>query len=180
MPKSGRKAKKQETVKISGLHIYHDNRDRLVYYNIFNHMGYIIEGYEKTYRSLSMRYIVSILACLLSYLFEFGVWISLAIGIAALVFMELRFRKFLKGLPKIENFKPSGKTSILEGAASQEQPKIILKALLWLAFGICIIINAHMKGYTDSLLMMNYLISVFAFGVTIVQIIAFFNKRKTL
>lgn len=178
MASIGRKTKKEDNAKISGLHIYIDKNGRTIYYNIFDHTGYIIDGYEKTYRTLSMRYLVGGLAAVLSYSFDFGWLVACILGVAAWLLMEMRFRKFLKGMPKIEKFKRDKRVTFLEISAKEDPKKLLLKVGLWFVFGVCLVINAHEKGYEGYMLYLNYVIAAVSVVFAIAYAFGFFKSKS--
>lgn len=168
----------QTDVQIGGMHIYVDEKGRYVYYNVFDKNGYVMDGYEKQYRTYSSRFILGIVAGLFATLFDLPVILCIAIGIAGYLIMEFRFRKFLRSVPRITNFKPQKRTGAIARESSQDAWKILLKAGLFLLLGVLLVVNAYMEKYTDGMLYMNWLIAAIVIFMAGLEVRAYFTKQK--
>lgn len=163
----GRKTRKaqEENLKgsISGLHIYKDERNRPVYYDVFSKTGYILSNNEARYKQYSMRFMMGIIGFILMMLFNMPILVDFAVGIAVYIFMEVKFRKFLKTLVRIENFKCDEKMKSQQSIKTLDTNKVVIKMILLIALSVLIIINAQNEGYTGWLLYLNYVISILSF-----------------
>ena len=105
----GRKTrKKQETDlegNVSGWHVYKDERGRAVYYDVFSKTGYILANNEDRYKQFSMRFVMGAIGFILMLMFDMPIWLCILAGVAVYGFLEFRFRRFLKNLTRVENFK---------------------------------------------------------------------------
>ena len=72
---------------LAGMHIYKDDHNRYVYYNVFDHVGYILNDIPK-YKTYSSRFIVGLIGGILAYSFDLGALLSIIIGVAAYALME--------------------------------------------------------------------------------------------
>ena len=54
---------------LAGMHIYKDDHNRYVYYNVFDHVGYILNDIPK-YKTYSSRFIVGLIGGILAYSFD--------------------------------------------------------------------------------------------------------------
>lgn len=166
MAKQGKKfvaTKNTEGKKLSGIHIYMDERGRTVYYDVLTKIGYLIEEYEQAYRPFAMRYFLGMFAGILAYMFEAPLWLCAIAGIVVYIFMEIKFRLFLKKVPALLDFKPTKRIGFVQSAANDTSAKVILKLVLYLALAVLFVINAYLEHYTDFMLIASWLLG--AFGV---------------
>ena len=99
--------RKKLAEELSGMHIYKDNHNRYVYYDIFTKNGYVISNVP-SYRNYANRFILAAVVGILVYTFDFGKWtLPFALGAALLVWavMEYKFRAFLRHQTLIMNFR---------------------------------------------------------------------------
>lgn len=153
----------QNTIGVSGLHIYLDERGRAIYYDVFSKCGYVLTNNENRYRQYSMRFILGLIGFILTLMFNLPYWLCILVGILVYAFMEYKFRTFLKSLVKIENFKCNEKAKQTSTLKLMETNKIVIKFICLLLFSVLIIVNAKNEGYTGWLLYLNYAISVLGF-----------------
>ena len=90
-----KKKKGMNGEELAGMHIYKDDHNRYVYYNVFDHVGYILNDIPK-YKTYSSRFIVGLIGGILAYSFDLGALLSIIIGVVAYALMEVKFRLFLK------------------------------------------------------------------------------------
>lgn len=179
---SADKKKKQKAAaeELSGIHIYKDDHNRFVYYDVFSHSGYILNNIA-SYRGYSSRFIIGIIAAILAYTFELGYIASAMIGVGIYIFLEIRFRIFLKKQVIVPNFKRKERPARLLTASKEETNKIYLKIVLYLAFAILIIIlpfTAEGALYDTIMKVACILIGIGAIGVAIFQVFALLTKKK--
>ena len=179
MATKGRKTLEMQPEKaVGGIHVYQDDKNRFVYYNVFNKTAYILTDHEKEFRTYSQRFVLGLVAVILTYLFDIPFLFCIVIGVIAYGLMEIKFRKFLSRLPQIPGFVPKKRTSAVEKEAAQDFKKIVLKAILTFLLGILLIINADMQKYTGMILYLNWILSISAFALCVIEIRALFTKRK--
>lgn len=163
----GRKTRKKNETNlkssVSGMHIYKDERQRPVYYDIFSKTGYILANNEARYKQFSMRFMMGIIGFVLMMLFNMPLWVDIVVGLGVYGFMEYKFRKFLKTLVHVENFKCDEKMKSQQSIKTLDTNKVVIKMVLLIALSVLIIINAQNEGYKGWLLYLNYLISVLTF-----------------
>ena len=63
--------RKKLAEELSGMHIYKDNHNRYVYYDIFTKNGYVISNVP-SYRNYANRFILAAVVGILVYTFDFG------------------------------------------------------------------------------------------------------------
>lgn len=168
---------KMNREELAGVNIYKDDHNRYVYYNVFNHVGYVLSDIQK-YKTYSSRFIIGLLAGILAYSFDLGVILSLLIGIAAYAFMEVKFRFFLKTQTQMPNFKRKKRPPRLITAASVETNKIYMKIFAYLLFGILIIyLPFSEENYSMLVKVLCIVIGIAAIGVSLFQVRALFYKK---
>ena len=127
----GRKTrKKQETDlkgNVSGWHVYKDERGRAVYYDVFSKTGYILANNEDRYKQFSMRFVMGAIGFILMLMFDMPIWLCVLAGVAVYGFLEFRFRRFLKNLVRIENFKCNEKMKSEASIKTLDTNKIIFE-----------------------------------------------------
>lgn len=136
-----KKKGKRVSEELAGMHIYKDDHDRYVYYDVFSHSGYVINNIQ-SYKGYSNRFMLGLVAGVLIYTFDLGPWKPLlAIGAALIIYaiMEFKFRQFLKKQTLILNFQPKERPPRVLTAASETKKKIILKIILLMLFAGLII-----------------------------------------
>ncbi len=162
----GRKTTKNTTdLKVNylvGMFIKNE-RGRAVYYDVFSKTGYILANNEDRYKQFSMRFVMGAIGFILMLMFNMPIWLCILAGVAVYGFLEFRFRRFLKNLVRIENFKCNEKMKSESSIKTLDTNKIILKMVLLLALAVLIIINAYNENYTGWMLTLNYVISALTF-----------------
>lgn len=163
----GRKTRKKQKTdlkgNVSGWHVYRDERGRAVYYDVFSKTGYILANNEDRYKQFSMRFVLGAIGFILMLMFDMPIWLCVLAGVAVYGFLEFRFRRFLKNLVRVENFKCNEKMKSEASIKTLDTNKIILKMVLLLALAVLIIINAYNENYTGWMLTLNYVISALTF-----------------
>lgn len=149
---------------LSGLHIYKDDHNRNVYYDVFSKHGYIINDIQ-TYRLCSNRFIIGLVGGALIYTFGMEFWIGILVGLAVYAVMEIKFRSFLKRQSIILNFSPKTKISALEQFAFEDRKKLMLKMVLVYLFAILIVIYPYtLDTFAMSQAILCIVIGIIAFA----------------
>lgn len=170
--------KKTATEELAGIHIYKDDHNRYVYYNVFDQSGYVLNDIQK-YKTYSSRFIIGLISGIIAYSFKLGAILSIIIGIAAYLFMEVKFRMFLKKQSIIPNFKRKERPPRLVTAASEETKKIYMKIVAYIAFGVLIIILPFSEPgtYDDIMKYCCIAVGIASLGVALFQVRALFFKK---
>lgn len=162
---------------LAGFHIYKDDHNRYVYYNVFNHVGYVLNDIPK-YKTYSSRFLIGLVAGIIAFSFDLSEILSILIGVAAYVFMEVKFRLFLRNQTQIPNFKRKERPPRLVTAASEETKKIYMKIVAYLLFGILIIILPYTEDHFNTISkFLCILVGVLAIGISLFQVRALFYKK---
>ena len=129
MARKGNKYQKDDKLKLGGIHIYEDSHGRAVYYDVFTKCGYVLDDREQAYRPYAMRFVIGIFAAVLTYMFELPLWMCLGLGVVAYGVMEVKFRKFLKTVPQMIDFKPKKRIGLVESAADDTKNRICIGSI---------------------------------------------------
>ena len=149
---------------LTGRHIYQTN-NKTVYADYFTkNYGYIItdEDVDK-YHSYSLRLFESILGfALLLFVTKSNIIISFLISLLAYVVISLLFYlKFLKSLPKIENFKKDKKDGYIISTAKEMSIKRILAlTLILIVFAIAVIYYPIFNNYEESMRILMFCLGI--------------------
>lgn len=161
---------------ISGRNIYVDKRNRIVYYDMITKKGYIIDPKEEEkYKLYQNRFVLIFCAMILCFDFFSG-WLTFMAGLAvSFLIIELVFRfAFLNKLRTVANVERAKHLSVLdEVIQTQDKKRALLKATLYSAFGILIIVNAYSSNYETIPFLACIGVAVFAFYYVIVNLIGF-------
>jgi len=177
------------TESLSGMHIYEDEKGRIIYYQPRKMTGYIIkEENVKTYRTLSNRYIIAILAVLVLYIAlgdeGLPIWVCGVIGVGVLLLLEYRFHMvFLPSLAQLQHFIPKEKPGVVAALAQQQSWRLICKALIYPVFGILLLVLFYQRQMQDPNTEQTQTIVTIAFGIIILIftcIYGFLNLRGYL
>lgn len=137
-----KKKGRRNSEELSGMHIYKDDHNRYVYYDVFSHTGYVINNVQ-SYRTYNNRFLLAIVAGVLLYTFDFGAWkLPIALGVALVIYavMEFKFRSYLKQQTILMNFQRKERPARILTAASESPKRILIKIVLLALLSILIII----------------------------------------
>lgn len=147
---------------LAGIHIYKDDHNHYVYYDVFTKNGYILNDIPK-YKTYSQRFVLALMLGILttSIIESAGPYIGLAIGSAVYILLEIKFRLFLKHLRMIPAFKRKARPPRLHTAASEDYKKIISKIVAFISISILLIllVITEKTVYTGILLYLVYAMS---------------------
>ena len=164
------------TSTVKGMNIYYDDKNRSIYYDRFTKQGYLIQDKNsREYYMYQNRYMFVAIAVILASGFISDFWICLSAGICALVVFEYMFRmKFLKSLSVVGGFVPNRKSGLVQAATTpEEKNKLLLKAGLYLALSILLVVNAMTNNYEMWVIVMSYGLSVGAFCLAILNFVSY-------
>ncbi|NLC96130.1 MAG: hypothetical protein GX675_00955 [Erysipelotrichaceae bacterium] len=161
---------------IAGKNIYKDNKNRDVLYVKSKKNGYIIqEKDQSSYTLYSNRFYISIIAGILAANFNIPLIYCIIASIILAVFLQYRYQThFLPSLVVISNFKPANKVSTLDAmVAEKDKKRNLTLALLYVLFGVLIVINGIQMKVSYLILFGNILICIAAIYMGIMNFIAF-------
>lgn len=146
-----------------GLFIFQNDKGQYVYSDLFTTGGYIISRSDyKKYQVYALRYILGIvIIALLSTLIDMKP--SIIVGVLTVLVGELLFRlKFLaKTCTYDPKFKKPQSDNFLDKITKSSDPsKKLIKAILFVIFGVLIVINAYQQNYTGIFMILSWVIGV--------------------
>lgn len=164
-----------------GANVYINNRGQSIYYDRFRKCGYVITDESATKFNLySNRYLFIALAVILSGNFLASWKVCIIVGIIAAVAAELAFRfHYLPSMTCIQNYTSDKKENVIARiVATDDQNKILIKILLFIALSILIVMNAYDQGYTGLPYYLSWAVCVGAAVGAVINLIAFFQALK--
>lgn len=165
---------------ISGRNIYLDRHGQTVYYDLLTKKGYLIDSkVEGKFYVYKNRFILILIVIILCSEY-FPSWIHAVIaGIGICLVAEILFRfKFLPSLRQTTKFDRENRQTMLKSIIDSKEPrKAILRAILYLAFAILIVINAWIMEADIAILIVSILLSIMACYCVIVNLIALVKMK---
>ena len=171
---------------ISGFSIYQDKHGRDVYYDFITRNGYLIlESNASQFNLYQKRLIIPLIvfALLLNYRigsFYINIYLAALAALIVLVGLEFLFRfRFLRSLTVIPNFRPERKMSYFEQVNERNEKNVLLmKALLYLLFGVLLGVYAFMKEMSTVELAILLIVSLVICIYGITYLVALKKKKK--
>lgn len=165
---------------ISGRNIYLDRRGQTVYYDTFSKKGYIIDPeVESKFYVYRNRYMLIALAVMLvgDYFPSWSQAIIAGLGVCIIVELMYRF-KFLRGLRQTTKFDRGNKRTLLKAIIeANDFKKTVLRAVLYVAFAVLIVVNALMMNAETPIIVICVALSIFAAYNAIVNIMAIIKMK---
>ena len=166
---------------LGGLSIYHDQKNRTIYYSRFLKKAYIIDDSDVgKYTFYSYRFIGAILLfTLLSYLSDsFPMPLKLGIAIAFYVLMTVAFyTRFLPSLRTARDFEKPARLSIVASlAASNSKGTLFIYILFCIAGAVLLYWNTVQLGYQGITLYLTYVIEFLFLAFGVCNLLAIFRK----
>lgn len=164
-----------------GIFITQNDKGQYIYSDFFIKGGYAINksNYQK-YRTYAMRYVIGIIvAILLSTIIP--LFPSILVGILTAIIGEILFRvKFLrKSCVYLSDYKKDKKDAIRNYITDSSFGKTIIKAILFVAFGALLILNAYDQNYTGFYFYLSWTVGIIAIVIAIILLIlTLINRRK--
>ena len=160
---------------ISGRNIYLDRHGQTVYYDWLTKNGYLIDKKVEGKFYVYKNRLVLVLIIIILFSEYFPSWVHAVIaGIAIYLMAELLFRfRFLPSLSQTSKFNRENRQTLLRTIIDSKEPrKAILRAVLYLAFAVLIVVNAWMMEASIAVLVVSALLSVMACYCVIINLIA--------
>lgn len=167
-------------INITGRNIYSDNHGQTVFYDYLTKTGYIIDEKDKNkFYLYKNRFILVIIAMILGSSYFPNVVYVILTGAAICIIAELLFRvSFLRSLRVAKKFnRDSSKTMLEATIASKEPKKALMRAILYCAFAILIVVNAIMIEADLPIMIVSVLLSVISAYCAIINIIALIKMK---
>ncbi|MDD7282151.1 hypothetical protein [Floccifex sp.] len=180
--KQNNKASFSNTI-LSGPNMYTDKFGNTIYYDKRNKLAYKIRQDQlNTFKTYQSRFVLCIIAFVLLYiLFELNIFLSLGITVVIGIFLEYKFRSFLKQLPKSTNFDKKDRVKPVDQMIEASNQDLLIRFGLYAALGILLIVNTfisdNVKGKT-AIIVFSYLAAAFAIFMAYKYISLIIRKKK--
>ena len=152
---------------ISGKNTYRDTHGNLIYYDQHNNMAYRIpSAKENTFATFQSRYALAVICFVFLYiLFSLNIFLSIAISIAVAIFMEWRYRTFLKNTVHSTGFIKKDKIRSIVETIDLTQGAIILRIVLYGALAVLLVVNTFVSDNVignKPIIVISYMVAVLA------------------
>lgn len=170
---------------ISGINIFRDKKNRIIYRDPITKNAYqIFPQDEKGFYAYSNRYLLIALAMILSAGYFISWLQALGLGILLVIGVDVYARfKYLPKLKKTSLPDSAKRYSLLENLVNRNQPgRSLLKAFLYLAFSILIVVNGIIQKSALAILAVCLLLSIFSLYYALMNGLAFIklqNRKRT-
>ena len=167
--------------RVLGLHVYNDERGRLIFFNIFNKKAYCVKD-QRDYKKFSVfqtRLPLSIALGFIVIMFLDRFWFGIGAGVLVYVMMSVYFyAKFLPGLKEVKNFNKPSESFMMRFVEPLSDTRIIIAIVLIFLIAILLVVNVQISDYDEITEYLNYALAggVAIFGFMIIG--AFFKKKK--
>ena len=171
-----------QTSIVGGFNIYHDDKNRTIYYNRLSKRAYIIKPNDfNTFRTYSMRIFLAlaVIVVLFSFSDTFLANPLFAIGVGELVFvvLQVKFNGFLNRCTSIANFDTKHAYGYIQLLAIEETRRIWMKILLFTALAVLVVYNSYQQQYELLSMIITWLLALYAFVQVIFQFVALNYKH---
>lgn len=173
----------QQPMMIGGFNVYHDDKNRTIYYNRFSKRAYIIKPNDfSTFQTYNMRIFLTLAVIIVLFSFSdtFLANPVFAIGVGILVFavLQVKFNGFLKHCTSIANFNTKEAYGHIQILAVEDTKKILLKIVLFVALACLVVYNSYVQNYNTLSLIISWLLAAYAAFQVAMELIALNYKRN--
>lgn len=177
------KNKQDQKNKITGRNIYIDKHERTIYYNKMKRQGFVIKpGTETQFRAFYHRYILGFIAIVfLEILFLHNLMISIPFGVAAIIYMEFKWRKLINSYTMIQDFEPNEHRNSFEYIIGLDTNALILRIVLYIALSVCLVLNIYTNPEIEKsmlLVIASYIVAALGLYMAARFIYALSKKKK--
>lgn len=179
---AGRTTDKKNNKKIvGGWNVYLSKDNQTIMYDSFSKNGYVIldkdtNNFTLYHNRLALS--IALAMILISFMNDWK-WPLLA-GVVFYAVLEIRYRKFwLPTLVCIPNFKPKQKRGFIDGLVKANNPsRFILLAILYLTFGILMVVNGYQMNSSVTILVCDYAVLAACIYLAVCYVIAIVRIRN--
>lgn len=152
--------------------------NRLVYFDYQKKIAYFVpQDKEGRFRFYYNRLLIGVLIIGLAISFNLNPLISIGIGLVVYLLLTFMFyTKFLPSLSYSNNFDLNKIKQPEKTINKESRKKAILRIVLYLAFGVLLVLNAYDQNVTNEMLILSYAILVFCIFVSIKQALELMKK----
>lgn len=173
---------KTQTSMIGGFSVYHDDKNRTIYYNRITKRAFVIKPNDfNTFQTYNMRIFLALAVIIVLFSFSntFLANPIFAIGIGVLVFavLQIKFNGFLNRCTSIAHFDTKRAYGHIQILSTEEAKRIILKVILFIALAVLVVYNSYAQNYNALSLVISWLLAIYAAFQVIVLLAALNYKR---
>ena len=178
------KNERSEVDVLSGFSVYHDDKNRTIYYNRLNHRGYVIKPRDfTTFRTFSKRLFAALAVIVLMFSFENAFntmpYIPIGVGILVYAIMQFKFYSFLHQCTMVANFDPKKAYGQIQILSVTPMRSLLLRALLYILLAVLIVYHTLTNlEYTTLTLALVIAFAVYAVFQSVILIAAAFYKKN--
>ncbi|MGM9941665.1 MAG: hypothetical protein ACI32N_06705 [Bulleidia sp.] len=132
---------------LTGRNMYRDNHGNLIYHNPKTNIVYRIPSTkESTFATYQSRYALAVVCFVFLYLlFNLNLFLSLGISIAAAVFLEWKYRKFLGAQAQSAGFLKKDKIRSMDDTIDLSTGALVLRVVLYMALAVLLVVNTFVS-----------------------------------
>lgn len=169
-----------EKIRLSGRNIYTDKKGRVIFYDMITKNGYIVDKKnENSALFFKNRFVVLLFAAILLGA-TLLTWMQALIAWAVMnALAEFAFRKsFLKRLEPVTDVDFERRLSALQYIVeNKEKGRVVVLAVLYLAFAVLILLNAYTEKYGAGLWIFSACLALAGIYFGVLHIIALVKMK---
>lgn len=163
---------------LTGKNIYRDSHGNIIYYNEKQNISYRIpHEKENTFATFRSRYALVLICFVFLYiLFNLNVYLSLGLCALIAVFLEFRYRSFLKNLVHSTGLGKKEKLKSMDETLELTKGAIILRVVLYLALAILLVVNTFVSTNVignKPVIVISYMVAILAGYIGVRYILMF-------
>ncbi len=167
---------------LAGKNIFRDTHGNIIYYHERQNVSYRIPpNKENTFVTFRSRYTLDLICFTFLYiLFDLNIYLSVGICAVTGIFLEYRYRSFLKKLVHSNGLKQSAKLKSTDQAVELSRGAMLLRIVLYIALAALLVINTFVSVNVSgnrSLIVFSYILAVFA-GYIGIKYMMMFARHK--
>ena len=182
--RKNKKNQKEPSQVLSGFSVYHDEKNRTIYYNRLTHRGYVIKPRDfGTFRTFNMRIFAAFAVVVLLFSFENAFtsmpYIPIGLGIIVYAVMQYKFTSFLKQCTMVANFDPKKAYGQIQILSVTPVKSLFLRAMLYIVLAILIVYHTLTNlEYTTLTVIIVIVFAIYACFQALIMIAAALYKRS--
>lgn len=165
MKKSFRKSTKNTL--LAGKDTYRDTHGNLIYYDRKKNIAYRITSKdENTFATYRSRYALALVLFVFLYiLFGLNIAISAGLSVGAALFLEWRYRTFLKNMVQSTGFIKKDKIKSLDETIDLTSGALVLRIVLYGLLSILLVVNTFVSDNVignKPIIVISYMVAILA------------------
>lgn len=166
---------------LTGKNIYRDSHGNIIYFNEKQNISYRIpHEKENTFATFRSRYALVLICFVFLYiLFNLNVYLSIGLCAAIAIFLEFRYRSFLRNLVHSNGLGKKEKLKSMDETLELTKGAVALRIVLYLALAVLLVINTFVSANVignKPVIVISDMIAILAGYIGIRYILMFFRK----